>query len=204
MRNGFIFSILIMAIFNCSQNQIPPNSETRKLRESIFEQARIKQKKSFDDNFCFKVDSSRFQVSIAKNRLTIRCERDSSFQSQRAKIEKALSLMSKEMDLSTIEGVLILPVNKELLNNIALVPEIQSELIKKRKGGIVNSMGIVSRNANKSEFLSKITKLFFPLNLKAHSIYIDKCGVDKKESPIGLTMNCATIYFSLKKESTKH
>ncbi|MEO1627644.1 MAG: hypothetical protein AAFV25_21005, partial [Bacteroidota bacterium] len=89
-------------------------------------------------------------------------------------------------------------LNKELLQDIALVPEIQAELRQKSESGIVNSIGVVSSNAYKAVQLKKITDLFLPYGLEPYDYSINKCRPEKIQGEEGtLSMHCALVYVSM-------
>lgn len=148
----------------------------------------------------FKVDSSDFRITATGNNWSIRLEPKASFANQFNKISETIKLISKEKKLSALTQITMQPINDELLMDIAAIPDIQTELNKKSKNGIVNSMGIISPNAYQSGKLKKITDLFLKYNLEPYNYYIDKCRpVKNVQDTASFSMHCATISFGLKK-----
>ena len=148
----------------------------------------------------YKIDSSDFMVSFNENRLLIKFEKNEIFENQLNKIKRTIMKISSERNLNLLDAILIQPINNELLKDIASIPEIQNELIDKIEGGVVNSMGIVSPNADRSMKLKQITKLFTEYNLQPYNFYVDKCRLENNlMDTITISMQCATIFFKLRK-----
>ena len=149
-----------------------------------------------------KIDSSNFSISFSKKRWDIRLETQKSFQSQVHKLKLATAQISKKSDLKALRRIIIYSINEELLYNIALVPEIQKDLIRgyhESKTHYVNSMGIVSPNAHKASHVKEIITIFQRYGLEAYSFYIDKCRAEKSaENDAYFSISCATISFKLR------
>ena len=145
----------------------------------------------------FKIDSSAFEIMASNQRWRVMLEEEASFQQQLLKWEQAISLISKAVDLRELRGVVIMPINHDLLADIASVPVIQAEMIQ--NNGEVNSMGTVSPNAFKSEKLNALIKLFEPFGLEPYGYYIDKCRGQKVEGESSIyTLRCASLGFKLR------
>ena len=199
-----LFTLLITYIFialiqscNTDQKNLKQESQNKTLTKEV-----NKEKDQWPNNGLrkkFKIDSSDFTIWASKESLSVRLEREESLENQISKIKKTLDKISKEADLNKLTQIGILPINNELLQNIASVPEIQKELKQKSTGGIVNSMGIVSPNAYKSSKLKKITSLFLTYHLEPYNYYIDKCRPEKIENDtLNSTLVCGSINFKLR------
>jgi len=80
-----------------------------------------------------------------------------------------------------------------------LFPEIQTDLIRAKEGNqIVNSMGVVSKFAYKSDYLNQVTGMFKHFDLAPIDYYIAKCRAEEKEDSKQLSMWCGECYIKLK------
>lgn len=193
--------VFILVISACNTNQKSSDDKT----VEIHAESTASSKQNWPENKLskvFKIDTSNFEILAAQDRWWVSLETTASFESQLKKIKQATVKISLETDLSDLERVVILPINDELLSNIASVPEIQSELIQ--RNGKVNSMETVTPNAYKSKYLTRITDIFQTFGLEASDYYIDKChGEEIQGDSLFYTLECATISFRLKKIEQK-
>ncbi len=149
-----------------------------------------------------KIDSTEFKVIAQKTSLGITLEKKASFESQITKLKKVLDTLKNKTDLAELRFVFIWANNIELLSNISKVPEIQSELKRSEiENKIVNSMGVISKHANKSSHLNEITSLFSEFNLSPYNYFLEKCYVDKRMgNSKNYEIGCGSIIFNLKEK----
>jgi hypothetical protein len=195
--NGIIGAmIFVICACNSDQKTSDKEAETKTASEhaTTIEQNWPNNNKSKT----FKIDSSDFKIYASKDSWRIRLEQSRSFTNQLNNIKKVVTQISNEADLKELKKVVIQPINFELLSDIALVPEIQSELLQRR--GKINSMGTVTPNAHKAKYLTGITDIFQQYELEPFDYYIDKCRGEQIQGDSALyTLRCASIGFRLRK-----